>query len=86
MLLKEVNTPFERKAILHYGSTGNKVVKHYFEMQHVFGTLYKGREEDENEYTGGHEVICNLYVVFPETDTGFIVEKNIRIYRNRRYL
>lgn len=81
MLLRELTTEYVRHKIFHYGADGNKVVRHYFEMQHVAGVLYKGREEPDMEYTNEREIRCNLYVVFPETNTGLILEKGIRLYR-----
>ena len=81
MLLREIDTEFSKRKIFHYGANGNKVVRHYFEMQHVTGVLYKGRTEPETEYTGGREMQCDLYVVFPETNTGLILEKGVRLCR-----
>ncbi len=49
MTLAELNTPFERRRIIHYAKDGNKVVQHWYEMQHVTAFLYKGREM-KNEY------------------------------------
>ena len=81
MLLREIDTEFTKHKIFHYGAQGNKVVRHNYEMQHVAGVLYKGRTEPETEYTNGREMRCDLYVVFPETNTGLILEKDFRLCR-----
>ena len=45
MTLSELNTPFERHRVIQYGKDGNTPVRHWYEMQHITGPLYKGREE-----------------------------------------
>lgn len=49
MTLAQLPTPFERHRIIHYAADGNKIIRHWYEMQHVTASLYKGREI-KNEY------------------------------------
>lgn len=49
MTLDQLTTPFERCRVIHYGKNGNKVVKHWFNVQHIAGALYK-TEDRNNEY------------------------------------
>ena len=44
MTLDQLITPFERRRVIEYGKDGNKVVRHWYEVQHVIGTLYKTKE------------------------------------------
>ena len=74
MTLAELNTPFERHRIIHYGKDGNKVVRHWFEMQHIVGPLYKGRET-KSEY-GGAEY--DVFLLFDGVHDGLIFERQTR--------
>lgn len=71
MTLANLSTPFERRRIIEYGADGCKVVRHWYNVQHVSGSLYKGEETDA-EYG---QKLFNLYIIFPETDTGLLYQK-----------
>lgn len=74
MTLAELSTPFVRRRIIHYGKDGNKVVRHWFEMQHIVGPLYKGRET-KSEY-GGAEY--DVFLLFDGVHDGLIFERQTR--------
>lgn len=44
MTLDKLTTPFERRRVIEYGSDGNKVVRHWYDVQQVDGTIYKTRD------------------------------------------
>ena len=44
MTLDKITTPFKRRRVIEYGKDGNKVVRHWYEVQHVIGTLYKTKD------------------------------------------
>lgn len=44
MTLDKLTTPFERRCVIEYGKDGNKVVRHWYEVQRVIGTIYKTRD------------------------------------------
>ena len=67
MRLNELVTPFERRRVIEYGSDGNKVVRHWYEMQHVIGPLYMSRIT-KNEYESD---MFTLFVFFPGVPNGF---------------
>ena len=35
MTLNNLMTPFERRRVIEYGKDGNKVVRHWYDVQHV---------------------------------------------------
>lgn len=43
MTLDQISTPFERRRVIEYGKDGNKVVRHWYEVQQVAGSIYKTR-------------------------------------------
>lgn len=49
MTLAELTTPFERRRVIEYGVDSNKVVRHWYEVQHVIGSLYKSKDT-QNQY------------------------------------
>lgn len=71
MTLDELSTPFERHRVFEYGVDGNKVVRHWYEMQNVIGPLYRGKNI-ESEYGN---VECDLFICFPGAETGLYVER-----------
>lgn len=74
MTLAELNTPFERHRIIHYGKDGNKVVRHWYEMQNIIGPLYKSRET-KNEYG---EVEFDVFLLFHDVHDGLIFERRMK--------
>lgn len=71
MTLGNISTPFVRRRIIEYGADGRKAVRHWYNVQHISGPLYKG-ENVINEYK---ETDFNLYIIFPEADTGLLYQK-----------
>ena len=47
--LEQLDTPYERRRVIEYGVDGNKVVRHWHDVQHIAGPLYKSKEE-KNKY------------------------------------
>lgn len=74
MTLAELDTPFERHRIIHYGRDGNKVVHHWYEMQHIIASLYKGREHT-NEYG---ETVYDTFLLFTGGDSGLLYEHQMK--------
>ena len=48
--LEQLDTPYERRRVIEYGVDGNKVVRHWHDVQHIAGPLYKSKEE-KNMFT-----------------------------------
>lgn len=71
MTLENLTTPFERRRTIKYGADGNKVVRHWYNVQHVSGPLYKG-EDHANEYG---EPEFELFIFFPGADTGLLYQR-----------
>lgn len=71
MTLDKLNTPFERRRVFEYGADGNKVVRHWYEMQNVIGPLYRGKDIE----IGHGNVEFDLFIFFPGTETGLYVER-----------
>lgn len=44
MTLDKLTTPFERRRVIEYAKDGNKVVRHWYEVQQVDGAVYKTRD------------------------------------------
>ena len=74
MSLLNLNTPYERRRIIHYGIDGNKVVRHWFEVQQVVGALYKSRET-KNEY---NEVVFDLFILFDGVKDGILYAREMK--------
>lgn len=70
MTLEELDTPFERRRVIGYGADGNKVVRHWHDVQNVAGSLYKGHTT-QDEY--GHAE-CGLFIFFPGVVDGLELE------------
>lgn len=71
MTLDQLISPFERRRAFEYGKGGNKVVRHWYEVQNVIGPLYKSR--DNTNQCGDLEF--NLFIFFPGTDTGLLYQR-----------
>lgn len=71
MTLANLTTPFERRRMIEYGADGCKVVRHWYNVQHVSGPLYKG-EDHANEYG---EPEFELFIFFPGADTGLLYQR-----------
>lgn len=74
MSLLNLNTPYERRRIIHYGIDGNKVVRHWYEVQHVVGALYKSRET-KNEY---NEIVFDLFILFDGVKDGILYAREMK--------
>lgn len=74
MAMKDLTTPFQRRRFLEYGSDGNKVVRHYHNVQQVGGTLYKG----ENKTTRWGETVYDLFILFPDVVNGLRYAHEVR--------
>ena len=61
MLIKDINSPFEKKRIITYGCDNNKAVYHYVPLQQIINCLYKSKTEILS--CGFDE--CRLYICFP---------------------
>lgn len=71
MTLDKIITPFERRRVIEYGKDGNKVVRHWYEVQHVIGTLYKTKET-KNEWG---DTLFNLVIFFDDKSDGLMFER-----------
>ena len=71
MTLQELTTPFERRRVIEYGKDGNKVVRHWYEVQHVIGTIYKTMET-KNEWG---DLLFNLVVFFDDKSDGLMFQQ-----------
>lgn len=74
MKLSELNTPFERHRVIEYGKDGNTPVRHWHEMQHVTGPLYKGREEAEEYGSNAYDT----FLIFDGVKDGLRLEHRAR--------
>lgn len=74
MTLAELTTPFQRRRIIEYGAHGNKVVRHWHDVQHVCGPLYKGVEsKDDSDIT-----VFNLYILYEGVSDGIHYSNYVR--------
>ncbi|MCM1221707.1 MAG: hypothetical protein NC548_45270 [Lachnospiraceae bacterium] len=76
MSLCNLNTPFERRRVIEYGAERNKVVRHWYEVQHIVGPLYKGR----NKKSECGEDVFTLYILFPGINDGITYSE---VYNDR---
>ena len=72
--LEQLDTPYERRRVIEYGVDGNKVVRHWHDVQHIAGPLYKSKEE-KNKY-GEQEM--DLYLFFEGGKDGLLYQYNMR--------
>lgn len=70
MTLDELAAPYGRRRVIRYGAGGNKVVRHWEEVQHVVGSLYRGRST-QDEYG---QTECDLFIFFPDVKDGLLFE------------
>ena len=68
--LEQLDTPYERRRVIEYGVDGNKVVRHWHDVQHIAGPLYKSKEE-KNKY-GEQEM--DLYLFFEGGKDGLLYQ------------
>lgn len=71
MTLDKLITPFERRRVIEYGRDGNKVVRHWHEMQHVVGSIYKSKDVLNDR----GEPEFKLFVFFGDTSDGIQFER-----------
>ena len=70
MTLADIDTPFARKRVIEYSKRdSNKVVRHWVDVQHVIGFLWKTR----NSPNGYGEQEFSLYLFFDEKLDGMRV-------------
>lgn len=62
MKLRELTGEFEKRRSICVKADGNSLKYCNREMQHVSGSLYRGRTEQEN----GHNQSCMMYICYPE--------------------
>lgn len=72
--LEQLDTPYERRRVIEYGVDGNKVVRHWHDVQHIAGPLYKSKEE-KNKY-GEQEM--DLYLFFEGGKDGLLYQYRMR--------
>ena len=72
--LEQLDTPYERRRVIEYGVDGNKVVRHWHDVQHIAGPLYKSKEE-KNKY-GEQEM--DLYLFFEGGKDGLLYQYSMR--------
>lgn len=70
MTLNNLLTPFERRRVIEYGKDGNKVVRHWYDVQHVIGSLYRSKEFPNNR----GELEFKLFVFFDDKCDGLQFE------------
>lgn len=70
MTLDKLTTSFERRRVIEYGRDGNKVVRHWYEMQHVIGSLYKSKDFPNDR----GELEFKLFVFFDDKCDGLQFE------------
>lgn len=70
MSLCNLTTPFECRCVIEYGVDGNKVVHHWYEMQHVVGSIYKS-EDCKNQWD---DTECKLFIFFPGANFGLFIQ------------
>lgn len=71
MTLDKLTTPFECRRVIEYGRDGNKVVRHWHEMQHVVGSIYKSKDVLNDR----GEPEFKLLVFFGDTSDGIQFER-----------
>ena len=70
MTLDNLATPFERRRVIEYGKDGNKVVRHWYDVQHVIGSLCRSKEFPNNR----GELEFKLFVFFDDKCDGLQFE------------
>lgn len=59
MTLENLTTPFGRRRVIEYGADGNKVVRHWYEVQHVVGSIYKSKDTLNNRGNRSLSCLCS---------------------------
>ncbi len=67
--LAGLNSPFERRRAFEYGKEGNKVVRHWHNVQRVIGSIFKS-EEGTDEYGS---VTFDLFIFFSGCQDGLLL-------------
>lgn len=70
MTLDHLTTPFERRRVIECGADRNKVVRHWYEVQHVIGSLYKSKDTPNDR----GELEFGLFVFFSDKSDGMQFE------------
>lgn len=70
MTLDKLTTPFEHRRVIEYGRDGNTVVRHWYEVQHVVGSIYKSKDVLNDR----GEPEFKLFVFFGDTSDGMQFE------------
>lgn len=70
MTLDNLMTPFERRCVIEYGAGSNKVVRHWYDVQHVVGSLYKSKDTPNDQ----GELEFKLFVFFDAKSAGIRFE------------
>lgn len=75
MTLADLTTDFERRSALSYSkSDGSTVVRHWYDVQHITGPLYKDRNS-QNEWG---DVEYSLFLFFPGVKDGILWQYKMR--------
>ena len=72
MKFAEITTPFEKKKMIIYKSTGNGTVTHYVEVRHVNGCLYMGQIVKRE---GCSYESCDLYFYLAACGAGIRIDR-----------
>ena len=70
MTLDNLLTPFERRRVIEYGADGARVVRHWYDVQHVIGSLYKSKDTLNDQ----GELEFKLFVFFNNKSDGMQFE------------
>lgn len=75
MTLDQLTAPFERRRVIEYGKDGNKVVRHWYEVQQVTGNIYKSKDVG-NEYG---ELEFSLFIFFGDSKSdGLLFQRKMK--------
>ena len=72
--LEQLGRQYEGRRVIEYGVNGNKVVRHWHDVQHIAGPLYKSKE-GKNKY-GEQEM--DLYLFFEGGKDGLLYQYSMR--------
>lgn len=75
MTLDKITTPFRRRRVIEYGADGNKVVRHWYDVQHVTGSVYKSR----NIKNDWGELEFSLFIFFGDAKSdGLMFQRKMK--------
>lgn len=74
MTLAELTAPFQKRQIIDYAADGKTPRCRWYEMQHITGPLYKGREK-MNQYG---EAEFDLFLLYKGVEKGLLYARRIR--------